>query len=1129
MFRTKGLIPFAFTPITETSKGVEQIIEMGEEAKVIPRGLVPPLLKKHSADVAIILLAGPFEAGLAARGWRVEEALRKAAFGDGKAAQAIKGAIGRLPKAQREKTWGAVARVIGAQPKTAAGRGMFRAVPEFKATTPSALRTAAAEVSEIRTPSEAKVFIDRLAGRAPKGKMPSEVPLPARKPLPRPPTEEAPLPVEAPRMPSERPVAPEGVSYGPTRELLPSEKAAPAAPTLESFVESRGADVAAIRSNRGRMRVAAEEMKKTHPEADVDALMESFAAGRRPGEGLEYALGGELQEPAIRAHDVARAMEKSLGTRLNVKLRGVQRLGNKFWAAAGRFSRAKFVGATRKIDDVETLMHEYGHGVEMKLFGKKAPEVWKPVERELEQLGHAIYGDLVPDAPPEFFAREGFAEFMWMWLGKPQQTAARAPLTHNWWTKEILPRNPKFSKELLDIQKMVTGYAAQAPEGRIVGGFARPGEAAFEFDPVLTKTQRKRLRRKERHWDEAAFLKQVQDDILGKKAIGPYDFFGAMRGTAGARATRALTDVQESLDGQVIGRGALDILRPVLDRGHLSQLMAYHRAKHAEHSILKRGIQTGDRIEDALAVVAKYETNPEYAHILRAQGDVTKFYQNELRIWAKEARADALVERFVAANPYYMPMKRFFPDLAGGSPTGTAGSNLAKRRGGTRLVKDYLDQLRDYTLERRSQAVWTRIKRKVAELAERPMAGGYIEEVQGARVPPIYKRLQSMERDLKKAGADLTEADMDTVLELWSQAQKLPVDEPIFALRLGDDTKYFRVHPELFREMQAWQEGEMNVLMRASRYITGIRRMGITGINPEFGLANFFARDLFTSFITDPTGKGVGFAPLHLYRNLKGLGRAVRGALGDLFPSIKQTKIVNKILRDKVVEVYRGLGLDMSELLARDRDLRLLFTRQARPNVFKSIKNLAVHPIDSLRILMGPFESGARLAQAERVMKARGLLKPGAVFGEKDALAIAQAAGEVSVNFRRMGTVGKQINRVRVFHNAQVQGLVLTARTFAKHPIRTTARGLTWITSPTLGLWYMNRDNPDYQALPAWRRMAFWNIPIGKYDDGSTKWLAIPIPFEFGIIFKSVPEALANAAYNADKDAFKANEDLEGL
>jgi hypothetical protein len=61
------------------------------------------------------------------------------------------------------------------------------------------------------------------------------------------------------------------------------------------------------------------------------------------------------------------------------------------------------------------------------------------------------------------------------------------------------------------------------------------------------------------------------------------------------------------------------------------------------------------------------------------------------------------------------------------------------------------------------------------------------------------------------------------------------------------------------------------------------------------------------------------------------------------------------------------------------------------------------------------------------------------------------------------------------------------------------------ITVPSMILWWMNRDEEWYQDLPEWRKLGFFNFYLNE-----DFILSLPKPFEAGIIFGGVPEAMMN-------------------
>lgn len=162
---------------------------------------------------------------------------------------------------------------------------------------------------------------------------------------------------------------------------------------------------------------------------------------------------------------------------------------------------------------------------------------------------------------------------------------------------------------------------------------------------------------------------------------------------------------------------------------------------------------------------------------------------------------------------------------------------------------------------------------------------------------------------------------------------------------------------------------------------------------------------------------------------------------------------------------------------------------------------------EGLQDLNGAVESAPRLAQ---FLEAR---KTG-----KGMAAAVHAGQDVSVNFARMGSspMVKTISGAKAFWNPNLQSKTKLFR-MLKDP-RTWAIGAAGITAPSIALWSLNKDDPEYWRRPLWERNLFWHVPVGQHPDGRTKFLKIPKPFEVGYIFASLPERLLDFAYQKDPE-----------
>ena len=121
---------------------------------------------------------------------------------------------------------------------------------------------------------------------------------------------------------------------------------------------------------------------------------------------------------------------------------------------------------------------------------------------------------------------------------------------------------------------------------------------------------------------------------------------------------------------------------------------------------------------------------------------------------------------------------------------------------------------------------------------------------------------------------------------------------------------------------------------------------------------------------------------------------------------------------------------------------------------------------------------------------------------------------EGTLDFGVKGSKTKNINAVKAFLNAQIQAFDKTIQTFKKDPVSTTLKGMAWITTPSVLLYLVNRDDPEYAELPQWQKDLFWNIHV------KDQWFRIPKPFGWGQIFGTMPERFMEYADSKDASSF---------
>lgn len=258
---------------------------------------------------------------------------------------------------------------------------------------------------------------------------------------------------------------------------------------------------------------------------------------------------------------------------------------------------------------------------------------------------------------------------------------------------------------------------------------------------------------------------------------------------------------------------------------------------------------------------------------------------------------------------------------------------------------------------------------------------------------------------------------------------------------------------------------------QAMRKISNVYKGLITQKNPLFAVRNM-ARDIPTAYIYGSEANPVKFT-------------------GDLLKAGKDV-----LTGSENLQRYKAIGGGGSNFLAGDAD-KAAKTLLKKPNLLQRAGS-SVETFNNLT------ETAPRLAEFNRVFDKTG-----------DVQKALAAANDVTVNFARGGNVTKSLEPFVPYLNASVQGLDKFFRQVKHKPIQTLVKSGVAITAPEVGLYLLNKDNPDYQALDNRTKDTYFLIPKG--DGTFTK---IPKSRELGVLFGSLFQRIARAS-EGDKKAFK--------
>jgi len=574
--------------------------------------------------------------------------------------------------------------------------------------------------------------------------------------------------------------------------------------------------------------------------------------------------------------------------------------------------------------------------------------------------------------------------------------------------------------------------------------------------------------------DESRAFRAVDELINGKGARGLTTLAGEARAY-----------------GSIAEQYAKDVLAPYLQKvkdipNGREDVRAFAVARR-DFDIRSKGGAAKTGMTDAELAAAIQSASPD---VVAAADEMTGIYRDLLKLRRSAGVLDqAEYQRIVAAEDFYIPFQREFDELA--SPGVRSGvkskiGNLVRKMDRTARasapITDPFEELVFAISETHRRIGEQRVSNLLGTLAgDNPaVLGDLIREV-----------------PLTKIGSD-------------------PAKNTVRAVVKGEQ-KVFKLDPDLY---EAWAGMAPRELSLAKQILQTAKRAVQAGttLMPDFMAANVI-RDNATAAIQESlkgvakrsaVGGAVGATYGALTADpdesafIEGLkGAGLGSGLAVLAPrALKAAQAMKWIATDDQIyrEFLRSGGATDGLSVRTPADARKVLRQMSEKGVSPTD---IINPrswVEALRIIGRAGERSTRLAHFAE-------LRAGGATSRQ----AAASARDVSLDFTKIGSATKGIASVTPFWNAQIQGWDKLGRLLKKP--ETYAAGAMTLTAPTLALWAINKDNPEYIKAPAWEKNLFWFIPDGKGGH-----YRMPKPFEIGFLFASLPERLADFAYSKAND-----------
>lgn len=770
----------------------------------------------------------------------------------------------------------------------------------------------------------------------------------------------------------------------------------------------------------------------------------------------------------------------------------------------GTFTRQEDMVRLKGADDFTTYTHEVGHQLHDKL-----DIATKGFGDELKALDYAVTSGSKDAAKGR--VREGVAEFTRLFVTDPEQAKQLAPKFYAHFESTV-PEEVKSA--LLTAREGYQQFGSMTRGAQI--------ESMISMKPT-TKVQKEmeqlsNLGVKDYVKDKLNnFYTGMVDKLHPVKSILGEEPYQQMRIAAGKQATIQYTFDHNTIDFNTLkanGEGFMPIMKDLDAIGKNYNMDSVDTwRKFGRYLIDRRNAYDIDRplasgftkqgfIDDVKVLEKQY---PEFKKLAQRTYD---FQSRVLKYAYDSGVVSTDLYKKLIQNKNYVP---FFKDIEG--KAATAGTNIARgiaqnpiKRLGERETADMIinpiENISKNTFLLMNAANNNQAMQSVARaVAENQKALSPFIRLSRPKVQPINVKGEELTKFFESLGVPVEDMGDDLTGELFTIFRRSAF-QPKNTVTLFDKGKMVQMtiaDPMLFDAVNGLNKKASGALVKLMSLPASALRAGAT-LNPSFMVRNMMRDSLSAS----------------IYSRHKTLFPAA-----DFLKGVK-TMFGSSAADKEIKGFYEASGAPLSTLVSLDRQelqKQMLSELTSNEGKFANSLNFFKRPLDPLRKVSSGIEEATRLGE---FAKAFNQYNKEVVSGKMTLKQAIEKAGfdsrEITLDFGRQGkwVEGLALNRMAAFFNAGIQGADKLVRELGRPA--TWAKAFGFITIPSIALWSVNKENPDYQALPTWKKDLFWHIPTG---DKGMPFIEIPKPFELGVLFGSLPERFLDYTVMKDPKALK--------
>lgn len=762
--------------------------------------------------------------------------------------------------------------------------------------------------------------------------------------------------------------------------------------------------------------------------------------------------------------------------------------------------------------DLAVVTHEVAHHIDKKFDVVKSI----PTPFLAAEVGALDY---TPQARPS----EGFAEYLRHYL-TDDKLPKLAPKFDKWFREDFLPQHPEIEAKLEDNRALIQKWRDQGAFNRADANMKNEKSAPEAPNVPLTERIKNRFAAaaerfytawKDEFQPTNAAVKEARSRGYNeRKGEDPYHIQMYFTQTGPARANDAIDNGVARVTGKQdrIGKSLKEYIGDVKPEEYDDWI----RWAWARHSIESwdKGVNPGMEIEDARHI---FDAGKKNKHWEKAAEGLTQFNNDAIDMLRDAGVITHKVAQAIKDSyKTYLPLQRVTDTMQkqglGGSKTVSVAEPLKRRKGSGLQIIDPVQATIDRMIHFYERAGQQQVQDAIVKMVEKTEGLGRIAQ----RVKPDMEKttftIEKVRQQLEAAGIDPAQfknINPQDLLFVYSKDFTGKSGKPIARVIRNGEPHLYEFDPTLYRTLSGMDRFVLPTALGAiSRVTTNLVKMAATGANPGFAAINMI-RDYKNYIFNKKEARGVkSFVdPLLMTASYaKSELSRLAGNKGD--PLIELWKSTGG-------EISTSLGLDQSSYKKKVGEVMADSNKQRVYNIVK-------HPIDALRHIIGVSEVGPRLAEFKAALKNRGYsiedIRAGKVKVDRpDLVEAGNAAADVTLNFKRLGYIGKKFNQIIPFFNAPLEGTDKFIRTIKDDPKRAAIMSAAFI-APTVLYWLKHRDDDWYREQEPWLKQGFttWTEKDLGLSGEAKPIIRIPkSEGPEGIIANGV-EALLDAMYRKD-------------